>query len=77
MAQIIRFPNDGLGIAILTNDSPLGQIFYDIVKWRIAEELLGLPVQVDWNARSVFIPPFEETSLSHPNVAINMRTKQS
>ncbi|KZV96977.1 beta-lactamase/transpeptidase-like protein [Exidia glandulosa HHB12029] len=51
LSQITRFPNEGLGIAVLTNESPRGAYVHEAVKWRIAEELLGLPLRVDWNAR--------------------------
>ncbi|EJD51736.1 beta-lactamase/transpeptidase-like protein [Auricularia subglabra TFB-10046 SS5] len=54
LSQINRFPNDGLGIAILTNEYPRGQFVMEIIKWRIAEEILGLPLRVDWNARYQF-----------------------
>ena len=50
-SAVIRYPNDGLGIAVLTNDADA--LFHDAVKWRIAEEILGLPVRVDWNTRYV------------------------
>ncbi|EJD51749.1 beta-lactamase/transpeptidase-like protein [Auricularia subglabra TFB-10046 SS5] len=54
LSQITRFPNDGLGIAILTNDQPRGQFAHEALKWRIAEELLNMPLRVDWNARYKF-----------------------
>ncbi|KAH7104837.1 beta-lactamase/transpeptidase-like protein [Auriculariales sp. MPI-PUGE-AT-0066] len=48
-SQIIRFPNDGLGIAVFANeDMTFSQ---DAIRWRIAEDLLELPLRVDWNAR--------------------------
>ncbi|EJD51732.1 beta-lactamase/transpeptidase-like protein [Auricularia subglabra TFB-10046 SS5] len=50
-AQITRFPNDGLGVAILTNELPRGLYVFEAVKWRIAEELLDMPLRVDWNTR--------------------------
>lgn len=51
LSQIARFPNDGLGLAIFTNDSPRGAFAFEAIKWRIAEELLGMPLRVDWNTR--------------------------
>jgi len=48
-SAVIRYPNDGLGIVVLTNDADA--LFHDVVKWRIAEDILGLPVRVDWNTR--------------------------
>lgn len=44
-----RFPNDNLGIIVLSNDAN-GDIIMESVKWRIAEEILGLR-EIDWNAR--------------------------
>ena len=52
--QITRFPNDGLGIAVLVNEDR-GVYAYEAIKWRIAEELLGLPHRVDWNQRYVLL----------------------
>ncbi|EJD48201.1 beta-lactamase/transpeptidase-like protein [Auricularia subglabra TFB-10046 SS5] len=51
-SQIIRFPNDNLGIAILTNEDSHGVYLYDAIKWRLTEDLLALPVRVDWNSRN-------------------------
>jgi len=51
-SQIIRFPNEGLGIAVLSNDDRT--FTQESIKWRIAEELLALPVQVDWNMRCAY-----------------------
>lgn len=51
MAQITRFPNDGVGIAILTNELPRGQYVFEAIKWRVSEELLSMPLRVDWNTR--------------------------
>ncbi|KAH7100785.1 beta-lactamase/transpeptidase-like protein [Auriculariales sp. MPI-PUGE-AT-0066] len=48
-SQITRFPNDGLGIAILVNEDLT--FTYQAIKHRIAEDLLGLPIRVDWNTR--------------------------
>ncbi|KAF8509526.1 beta-lactamase/transpeptidase-like protein [Hysterangium stoloniferum] len=46
---ITRAPNDGVGVAILTNtlrDDP----FVDLVKYRLLEKALGLD-QIDWSSR--------------------------
>ncbi|KAH7106128.1 beta-lactamase/transpeptidase-like protein [Auriculariales sp. MPI-PUGE-AT-0066] len=48
--QILRFPNDGLGIAVLVNDEK-GTYVYDSIMWRLAEDLLQMPTRVDWNER--------------------------
>lgn len=49
--QVARFPNDNLGIAVLSNDEEFGTALMDVVKWRLTEQILGLP-EVDWNGRS-------------------------
>jgi len=51
MSEIIRYPNDGLGIAVLTNDVPRGYLAAQIISWRVAEKLLGLP-HADWRTRT-------------------------
>ncbi|KAF9455443.1 beta-lactamase/transpeptidase-like protein [Collybia nuda] len=48
-SQVARFPNDDLGIIVFSNDAN-GGIILEAVKWRIAEEILGLR-RIDWNAR--------------------------
>ncbi|KAJ7154569.1 beta-lactamase/transpeptidase-like protein [Mycena filopes] len=48
--QITRLPIDGFGIAVLSNDDTFGTLFKEVVKFRIIDALLGLPV-VDWNSR--------------------------
>lgn len=48
-SQITRFPDEGLGIAVLTNEN--SAYTHEIIKWRIAEDILGLPLIVDWTAR--------------------------
>jgi hypothetical protein len=50
-SQITRFPNDGLGIAVLVNEDSV--FTFEAIRYRIAEELLGLPMRVDWNGRYV------------------------
>jgi len=51
LSQVTRFQQDGLGIAVLTNDSPRGVFVHEAIKWKIAERLLRLPKTVDWNGR--------------------------
>lgn len=47
--QVARFPDDNLGIITLSNDDSGGFIM-ESVKFRIAEEILGLK-EIDWNDR--------------------------
>ena len=47
--QVTRFPNDNLGIIILSNDEN-GWYLQETVKFRIADEILGLK-KLDWNDR--------------------------
>ena len=47
--QATRFPNDNLGIITLSNDEN-GNSLLEAVKFRIADEILGLK-QLDWNDR--------------------------
>ncbi|KAE9396088.1 beta-lactamase/transpeptidase-like protein [Gymnopus androsaceus JB14] len=49
-SQIIRFPFDDFGIVILLNDDKFGTHMYEVMKWRIVDEILGLE-SVDWNSR--------------------------
>ncbi|KAF4615106.1 hypothetical protein D9613_013016 [Agrocybe pediades] len=48
-SQISRFPDDNLGIIVMSNEANAG-FLVKAVKFRIAEELLGLK-EVNWNAR--------------------------
>ncbi|KAH7101699.1 beta-lactamase/transpeptidase-like protein [Auriculariales sp. MPI-PUGE-AT-0066] len=48
-SQITRFSNDGLGIAVFVNED--STYTFEAIRWRIAEELLGMPIRVDWNTR--------------------------
>ncbi|KAJ7111218.1 hypothetical protein C8R44DRAFT_633279, partial [Mycena epipterygia] len=48
---ITRFPNEGVGIAVLTNDDAFGIQFGDVIKFRLIDEVFGLD-PVDWNSRS-------------------------
>ncbi|KAJ7154577.1 beta-lactamase/transpeptidase-like protein [Mycena filopes] len=50
MIWVTRLPIDGFGIAVLSNDDTFGALFTEVVKFRIIDALLGLPV-VDWNSR--------------------------
>ncbi|KAH8831957.1 beta-lactamase/transpeptidase-like protein, partial [Flagelloscypha sp. PMI_526] len=50
MTQVIRFPNNNFGVAVLTNDDILGRQLHDIIKWRIVDTVLGLE-PIDWNSR--------------------------
>ena len=47
--QVARFPNDNLGIIILSSDEN-GNSLLEAVKFRIADKILGLN-QLDWNNR--------------------------
>jgi hypothetical protein len=46
---VTRFPNDNLGIITLSNDEN-GNFLLEAVKFRIADEILGLK-KLDWNDR--------------------------
>jgi hypothetical protein len=50
-SQVTRFPFDGLGIAVLTNDDDYGPLFREAIKFRIIDAAMGLDV-IDWSARS-------------------------
>ncbi|KAF8171179.1 beta-lactamase/transpeptidase-like protein [Mycena galopus ATCC 62051] len=49
-SRITRFPPDGVGIAIFTNDDDFGPYIKEVLKFRIADEIFGLD-PVDWNSR--------------------------
>lgn len=51
MAQTTSFVNDGVGIAVMINDSPRGYYVHNSITWRIAEVLLNMPLRVDWVSR--------------------------
>lgn len=51
MAQLVTFPNDGVGIVVITNDSPRGYFMHNSATWRAAEDLLKMPLNVDWISR--------------------------
>jgi len=46
---VARFPDDNLGIITLSNDADGGSLL-EAVKFRIADEILGLKI-LDWNDR--------------------------
>ncbi|KAJ7451980.1 beta-lactamase/transpeptidase-like protein, partial [Mycena latifolia] len=48
-SQITRFPADGVGIAVLTNDD-FGVLMKEVIKFRIIDEVFGLD-PVDWDSR--------------------------
>jgi len=47
---ISRFINDNLGIVVLSNDEDFGSAIIETVKWRLADEILGLK-KIDWHKR--------------------------
>ncbi|KAJ7654078.1 beta-lactamase/transpeptidase-like protein [Mycena polygramma] len=47
--QVSRFPNDNLGVVVLSNDESGGHIL-ESVKWRIVDHVLGLE-PIDWAQR--------------------------
>ena len=48
--SVTRFPNDNLGIIVLSNDGDFGYYIHESVKYHIAEEILGLQ-EVNWSSR--------------------------
>ncbi len=52
MSQIARFPSDGLGIAVFSNDDEYGGTLHTILKWYLADVALGLK-PIDWDGRLV------------------------
>ncbi|KAJ3789678.1 beta-lactamase/transpeptidase-like protein [Lentinula aff. detonsa] len=49
-SQVTRFPNDNLGIVVLSNDEEFGTEIHQIVIRRIADHVLGLD-PIDWKSR--------------------------
>jgi hypothetical protein len=47
---VTRYPFDGVGVAIMTNDDAFGPLLKEIIKFRIADEAFKLE-PVDWNSR--------------------------
>ena len=50
-SHIVRYIDQKLGIAVLTNDNNFGNHLASMISFFVAEEILGL-VHVDWQARS-------------------------
>ncbi|KAF8064240.1 beta-lactamase/transpeptidase-like protein [Lyophyllum atratum] len=49
-SQISRLPNDGVGVAVLTNDHEYGKLISQLVKYYIMDRALGLE-PIDWSTR--------------------------
>ncbi|KAF9074317.1 beta-lactamase/transpeptidase-like protein [Rhodocollybia butyracea] len=49
-SQVSRFPNDNLGIVVLSNDEEFGTMIHQIVIRRIVDHIFGLP-PIDWKTR--------------------------
>ena len=49
-SRFTRFPNDGLAIAIFTNDDNAGPLLKEVLKFRIIDAAFGLD-PVDWNSK--------------------------
>ncbi|KAG5643175.1 hypothetical protein DXG03_001379 [Asterophora parasitica] len=49
-SQISRLPNDGIGIAVLTNDHEYGRQISQLIKYYILDRALGLE-PIDWSTR--------------------------
>ncbi|KAJ6552222.1 beta-lactamase/transpeptidase-like protein [Mycena vulgaris] len=49
-SQVIRFPLQNFGVAILSNDESFGALLVETIKFRIIDEVLKLE-PVDWTAR--------------------------
>jgi hypothetical protein len=49
-SAIIRLPDEMVGVAIMCNDDDLGDMFNEVAKWRIIDDLLGLD-PVDFKTR--------------------------
>ncbi|KAF8884171.1 beta-lactamase/transpeptidase-like protein [Infundibulicybe gibba] len=68
---ISRLPDDGLGVAVLTNDDVYGGLFMQVIKAQIFDRALGL-TKIDWDA-STFIGsrsprPLRSTNATLPSV---------
>lgn len=46
-SQVIRVPGSGIGVAVMVNDHEFGTGFYQVVRRRILDQLLGLE-PIDW-----------------------------
>ncbi|KAG6908807.1 hypothetical protein DXG01_003254 [Tephrocybe rancida] len=49
-SQVSRLPNDGVGVAVLTNDNEYGKLISQLVKYYIMDRALGL-APIDWSTR--------------------------
>ncbi|RDB19643.1 hypothetical protein Hypma_013343 [Hypsizygus marmoreus] len=49
-SQVSRLPNNGLGVAVLTNDNEYGKLTSQIIKYYIMDRALGYE-PIDWNTR--------------------------
>ncbi|KAF8177235.1 beta-lactamase/transpeptidase-like protein [Pholiota molesta] len=67
--QVARFPDDNLGIITLSNDGK-GSFIIEAVKFRIADELLGLK-ELDWNDR------YEKTLNDYIDIAQQLTPRPS
>ncbi|KAJ7908943.1 beta-lactamase/transpeptidase-like protein [Mycena leptocephala] len=75
-SRVTRYPFDGVGVAIMTNDDAFGPLLKEIIKFRIADEAFKLE-PVDWNSRyktaaqEIELATTESTStLSPPNATL-------
>lgn len=64
-SQLIRFPTEGLGIAVLSNDEMYGSYIQEVIKGRLADEALKL-VPMDWNVRSLLALSYDTGHLAYP-----------
>lgn len=58
-SQVSRLPNDGMGVAVMTNDHEYGKLISQLVKYYIMDRALGLE-PIDWSTRLMaqkFNPP--------------------
>ncbi|RDB30719.1 Gigasin-6 [Hypsizygus marmoreus] len=61
--QVSRLPNDGLGVAVLTNDNEHGKSTSQIIKYYLMDRALGLE-PIDWSGRLMAqksVPPTRAT----------------
>ncbi|KAF5375446.1 hypothetical protein D9615_007951 [Tricholomella constricta] len=49
-SQVSRLPNNGIGVAVLTNDNEYGKLISQLVKYYIMDRALGLE-PIDWSTR--------------------------
>ena len=53
-SQVSRLPNDGIAIAVLTNDHDFGRTISQVVKYYLMDKALGLE-PIDWNTRFAYL----------------------